>query len=583
MGIPLSSLSPKLGSNVASSDIFLISNFDSSQDNKITQDEFSKSFTGFYAQNGQGLTIFENGGSYGLSVSGTYGFVGINDRSPDVSLDVADNVNSSDGSGQIRISTLNSGRKIALSLRDPNTYYEFSKKANDTKLYLESSVNAGSTFTNLFVVDQSGNFGITNSTTALSDKFLVSGASIQFQNLGNAIYFDPYNTEIKTSATDETLLLNYNNIGDINIGRNAVYIDNNLTAPKIGIGHSIPAYTFHVSGTANEVGRFQNNLSRCMSSYRNSTATAYVGLSASSTYIGPSPLLSEGNLVVSSEGFCGLGAIAPLYKLDVRTASTGPSSTTPAYFQSTNIQGSTQIVIACNKALGGADSGPRNSFVTFSRYESSPSTDKWSIGNLYVDPTFGGSDDFVFIKGGYFGSSPNVVAKLSTAGNFDIDGSYTTNNSYCKGHFIEVYNSRLTGISNLYIDPFGFNGSSAISSGNFNNDAPFGVSMYNGKLERVKLFTSSTVSTNVAFQFYAITPTTTSVSGYNNIGTTGDFTNVKCSGLLALNANQVSEIIFPTFGSFTSGQLLQYRLFKSDYTPLNIPVTVTSSLKYIVV
>ena len=256
MGIPLSSLSPKLGSNVASSDIFLISNFDSSQDNKITQDEFSKSFTGFYAQNGQGLTIFENGGSYGLSVSGTYGFVGINDRSPDVSLDVADNVNSSDGSGQIRISTLNSGRKIALSLRDPNTYYEFSKKANDTKLYLESSVNAGSTFTNLFVVDQSGNFGITNSTTALSDKFLVSGASIQFQNLGNAIYFDPYNTEIKTSATDETLLLNYNNIGDINIGRNAVYIDNNLTAPKIGIGHSIPAYTFHVSGTAGEVARF---------------------------------------------------------------------------------------------------------------------------------------------------------------------------------------------------------------------------------------------------------------------------------------------------------------------------------------
>ena len=57
MGIPLSSLSDKLGVNVAATDIFLVSNSDSSQDNKITRDELSKAFTGFYAQNSQGLTI----------------------------------------------------------------------------------------------------------------------------------------------------------------------------------------------------------------------------------------------------------------------------------------------------------------------------------------------------------------------------------------------------------------------------------------------------------------------------------------------------------------------------------------------
>jgi hypothetical protein len=581
MGIPLSSLSDKLGVNVAATDIFLISNVDSTQDNKITRDEFSKAFTGFYAQNAQGFTIFENNGIYGLTVSGSNGFVGINDKTPFVSLDVVDNTASTNGSGQIRLSTPNSGRKIAFSLSDPNTYYEFSKKSNDTKLYLESSINGGSTFSNLFVVDQSGNFGITDSTGILNNKFLVSGASIQFQNSGNAILFDPYNTEIKTSANDETLLLNYNNLGDVNVGYNAVYVDNSLTAPKVGIGHTIPAYTFHVSGTAGEVARFQSNVSRCVSSYRTSTSTYYFGAESTNAFMGPVSTLNENNLIVGSNGFVGAGTTGPLYKLDIR--ATGIAQYTPAYFQNTNTQGYAQIVIAANKAFGGGDTGPRNSFVTFSRYDGSPSTDKWSIGNLYVDTTFGGSDDFVFIKNGYAGASPDVVAKLSTAGSLDIDGSYTSNSSYCKGQFVEVYQTRLTGTSNIYIDPIGINGSSVVSSGDFNNDSPYGVSMYNGKLERIKLFTSNTISSNVIFQFYAITPTTTSVNGYNNINTTGDYANVKCSGTVALNTNQIAEIVFPTFGTFTSGQLLQYRLFKSDFTTLNIPVKITSSLKYTIV
>ena len=296
----VSSLSNKLGVNVAATDIFLISNLDSTQDNKITAEEFSKSFTGLYAKGNDGFTVFEANGVYGLSVSGQYGFVGINDRTPFVSLDVVDNLNAAPGSGQIRLSTANSGRKIAFSLSDPNTYYEFSKKPNDTKLYLESSVNNGSTFTNLFVVDQNGNFGITDSTGILSDKFLVSGASIQFQKDGNAIYFDPSNTEIKTSAIDETLLLNYNNIGDINIGYNGIYVDNSLTAAKVGVGHAIPAYTLHVSGTALQVARFQTNVSTCVSSYKNSADTSYVGSSNSLTYIGPVSTLSETNLVISN-------------------------------------------------------------------------------------------------------------------------------------------------------------------------------------------------------------------------------------------------------------------------------------------
>jgi hypothetical protein len=596
MGIPLSSLSAKLGSNIAATDIFLVSNTDSSQDNKITRDELSKAFTGFYAQNGQGFTILENNGVYGLSVSGNYGFVGVNDRTPFVSLDIVDNLTATNGSGQIRLSTTNSGRKIAFSLSDPNTYYEFSKKPNDTKLYLESSVNNGSTFTNLFVVDQSGNFGITNSTGALSDKFLISGASIQFQNSGNALYLDPYNTEIKTSATDETLLLNYNNLGDINIGRNAVYVDNSLTVPKVGIGHIIPAYTFHVSGTAGEVARFQTNVSRCVSSYKTSTSTYYFGAETNKAFMGPVSTLNEENLVVASNGFVGAGTTGPSYKLDIR--ATGTAQYTPAYFQNTNTQGYAQIVVATNKAFGGGDTGPRNSFVTFSRYDGSPSTDKWSIGNLYNDTVFAGLNDyFVFIKNGYAGASPDVVAKLSTAGSLDIDGSYTSNDTYCKGKFVQTYQAKVTG-TDIYFNPL-YPNSSNNPSGHNSIASPFGIANFNGTIERVMVMTSDDNGDGVGFRFEvsAITPIYDEftpdgyVSGFY-VSPPSNPVSYPVSGIIGATTftttkNQVAVKTKANFAgstAFTSGQLLQYRLCSSAGTK-TLPVTfsVVSTIAYTIV
>lgn len=598
MGIPLSSLSDKLGVNVAATDIFLVSNSDSSQDNKITRDELSKAFTGFFAQNTQGFTIFESNGNYGLSVSGSNGFVGINDRTPFVSLDVVDNTASTNGSGQIRLSTPNSGRKIAFSLSDPNTYYEFSKKPNDTKLYLESSVNGGSTFTNLFVVDQSGNFGITNSTGALTNKFLVSGASVQFQNSGNAILFDPYNTEIKTSATDETLFLNYNNIGDINVGYNAVYVDNSLTAPKVGIGHTIPGYTFHVSGTAGEVARFQTNVSRCVSSYKTSTSTYYFGAESTNAFMGPVSTLNENNLVVGSNGFVGAGTTGPSYKLDVR--ATGIAQYTPAYFQNTNTQGYAQIVVAANKAFGGGDTGPRNSFITFSRYDSSPSTDKWSIGNLYNDTTFTSLNDyFVFIKNGYAGASPDVVAKLSTAGNFDIDGSYSSSDEYCKGKFVQIYSTRVTG-NDIYFNPL-INSSASNPSGHNDFTAPFSITQYAGTVEKISIITSDggAVNSNYRFEIASVAPvfntpfTNGYISGFS-VSPPSNPTSLPVSGIIGyttfnnLYPNTVYNKLKANFSgttSFTSGRMLQYRICepngtKDDFGPVDF--TVISTIAYTV-
>jgi len=582
MSTPLASLTEILASNVVSSDIFYITDSTSTNTYKISRDELSKAFTGFTAQNTSGFTIFESAGSNGLSVSGLNAFVGINDRTPFVSLDVNDNLSASNGSGQIRISTINSGRKISFSISDPNVYYQFAKKSNDSKLYLESSVDGGANFTNLMVFDQSGNCALHGTTGSLTQKFLVSGEFVEFQNSGNSIVFDPYDGEIRTSASDEPLLLNYSNLGNVVLGSDAVFVDNDSVDPKVGINTTNPTATLTVSG-AGQTTKLESNTNVSVLGLGNTVDSGFFGVVNNKTFFGPSSGgLSIYNVVYdhSSEGLLGVGTTGPQYKLDI----TSDALNTVAHFSNTGTAKTCEVIIAANKALGGADTGPRNSLLTFSRYDAAIDTDKWSIGNIYVDPTFGGSDDFVFIKNGYYGASPNVVAKLSTAGNLDIDGRYTTNDSYCKGQFVQVYSSRLTGTANIYIDPFGINGSSAISSGNFNTNSPFGVSMYNGKLERLMAFTSDDISgENVIFQFYAITPAATSVDGYNNIGTTGDTANVKCSGTFTLYANQVSQLIFPTFGLFNSGQLLQFRLFKDDYTELTYPVTLTSSMKYTIV
>ena len=171
MSIPLSSLSAKLGSNVVDTDIFLITDSTSANNNKIERSELVKSFNYLTAQNASGISLFESAGLIGLTVSGSNGFVGINDKTPFVSLDVADNISATDGSGQIRLSTSSAARKIGISITDPNTYYQFAKKPNDTKLYLESSTDGGANFTNLMAIDQNGNFAIHDATSSLTRKF----------------------------------------------------------------------------------------------------------------------------------------------------------------------------------------------------------------------------------------------------------------------------------------------------------------------------------------------------------------------------------------------------------------------------
>jgi len=599
MSAPLASLTEIFGSNVVSGDIFYITDSTSTNTFKISRDELSQSFTGFTAQGSDGFTIFESAGTIGLSVSGSNGFVGINDRTPGVSLDVVDVPGATLGLGQIRISGA-TNRKIGISITDPSVYYQFSKKPNDTKLYLESSINGGSIFTDLMAIDQSGNFAIHGTTGALTNKFLVSGEFVEFQNSGNALVFDPYNTEIKTSASDETLFLNYNNIGDLNLGKNAIYIDNDSVTPKVGVGHTIPAYTMHVSGTVAQVSRFQTNQTNTFLSLRNSTNIGYFGLSANKTFIGPSATLSTTNAIIDVAGNFGLGTTGPQFQLDVVTD--GSAENTIASFQSANIQGTTQIVVAANKNVSLDPTANRNSLVTFSRFDAAVNTPKWSIGNLYNDSALGVADNdcFVFVKNGYFGASPDVVAKLTSAGNLDIDGSYTSSDSYCKGKFVQIYSTRVTG-SHIYFNPL-INSSASNPSGHNDFAAPFSITQYAGTVEKISIITSDTSanSSEYRFEISAVNPL------YNPITPNGFISgffvsppsnpaSLPVSGIIGysifnpLFTNIVYNKLKTNFHgttSFTSGQMLQYRICETDGTKStwgDVDFTVISTIAYTVV
>ena len=584
------------GINNVDSNIFIVTSSDGLSAYKIQSSELQKSLTSLTPRTSAGFTINSYDAYTGINVN-NYGFVGISSVNPSVSLDVYDNSAATNGSGQIRISALTSGRKVSFGLKDPNVYYQFAKKANDRNFYLEFSSNSGSSFSNLSAFDSSGNFSLSSKTGTLTDKLYVSGGQIKFESGNNAIIFDPNLTEIKTSATDETLLLNKNNIGDINIGSNVIYVDNSVTTPRVGFGHVNPSYLIHASGSG-EMMRLQSNTSSSVLSFRDkvgaSDITRYIGLDQSYFFINSSASSTGSFSFDTNNGYFGIKTGVPAYPIHVlsfdqtlanfsaRSEASGPKLV--------------EIMISSNRIFDGGDTGPRVSMTTFARRDSStPNVTKWSAGNLYG--TFASSswnDDFAIVRNGMLGASPIVSLTLDQNDNLDIRGSYTTQDAYCKGKFVEVYKTRLTGSGHIYVDPFGVDGSSSFASGNLDLISPFGVTAYAGKIERIMVMsstTSSSISYPAYIEVYATTPTITSVSGYTSIAATGGAVpptvagDVKAYGTFTFSSRQnIPQVVTLVGGAnFSSGQLLQYRIYDTAKNSLNVPVTITSSISYTVV
>ena len=585
-----------LGANNVDSNIFIVTSSDGLSAYKIQSSELQKALTSLTPRTSAGFTVYSYDSYTGINVN-NYGFVGVSSINPSVSLDVYDNSAATNGSGQIRISALTSGRKVSFGLKDPNVYYQFAKKANDRNFYLEFSSNSGSSFSNLSAFDSSGNFSLSSKTGTLTDKFYVSGGQIKFESGNNAIIFDPNLTEIKTSATDETLLLNTNNIGDINIGSNVIYVDNSVTTPRIGIGHVNPSYLIHASGSG-EMMRLQSNTSSSSLSFVDkvgaSNITRYIGLDQNYFFINSSASSTGSFCFDTSNGYLGIKTGVPAYPIHVLSFDQTLANFSARYEDSGPKL--VEIMVSANKAFNGGDTGPRVSMATFSRTVSTtPNTPRWSAGNLYG--TFASSswnDDFAIVRNGMLGASPIVSLTLDQNDNLDIRGSYTTQDAYCKGKFVEVYKTRLTGSGHIYVDPFGVDGSSSFASGNLDAISPFGVTAYAGKIERLMVM-SSTTSSSITYpayiEVYATTPTTTSVSGYTSIAATGGVVpptlagDVKAYGTFTFSSRQnIPQVVTLNGGaSFSSGQLLQYRIYDLAKNSLNVPVTITSSISYTVV
>jgi hypothetical protein len=551
--------------------------------------ELQKSMTGITARTTNGLKIYGRTTPSGIFV-GDNGFVGIDNNAPTVALDVGDI--STDGSAQVRITSSVPGRQASFSLKDSNVLWQTVKKASDTDFYIQASQDGGTTVTGVFNIDVSGNIGVFNGASPLSNKFYVSGGSIKFESGLSGFIFDPGAAEIRTSTAGDIFYINKNTDDDIVLGDNVLYVENG-TNSYVGINNITPAYPLDISGSS-LIFRMKNGASANSSfAITNTSATGYLNLNSSTFTVGPTNAASNANLAYRLDTRrLGVGTTAPDNKVHVYSST----DTTISKFE-TKTSAFNQV-LQVNNYDSGPTSGPWHSLYTFARYDASllaPNTSKWAVG-LYKNSSY--DDVFVWRVDGNTASDAAIKAALDRSGNLDIQGNYTTNSSYCLGKFIQSYETRVTG-NCLYFSPCIPN-SNINPSGHNSLNAPFTIAPFGGSVEKVQFFSSASAATlsglsfPLRFEISAISPSYKAgtpanfVSGFSisppsaGYGVSGiigyaslNTSDINQNGITTLNKNQ-----FNGTTAFTSGQLLQYRLVNSAGTTTNCDFTVLSSISY---
>lgn len=558
---------------------------------QLTLDELQKSMTGLTARTSNGFSIIGNATPSGITV-GDNGFVGIDNTNPVFALHIGDYGGVTQPETRITSST---NRQAVYTLSDSNIYWQTIKKASDTDYYIQASED-GSTYTGVVNIDKNGNFGIFDGSSALTNKFYVSGGDIKFESGNSGIVFDPGTSEIKTSANGDILYLNKSNNDDVVIGDNVVYVDNNGSTPYVGINNITPIYPLDISG-AGVMARLRNTASSSSTlAITNSNATGYVNLSNVNFSFGPSAGASTNNILINtSTKKVGLGSISPDNKLHVY-------STENRITKFENNQSTISEVFQTNNYTGNA-TGPLNTIYTFARADGTGPTQniaKWGIG-LYDDgSTNNYIDNFVFRVDADTASLSSIKAALNRNGDLDIQGSLTTNSQYTKGKFVQIHQTRVTGDA-VYFNPF-YPDSNTNPSGSNDFHSPFGIAPFNGRLEKIQIFTSDTdISTlnagNPRFEFSVVTPLNDNTNGFVSgfsISPPSAPTALPVSGIvgqISLSNANTPNVVY-TYGrsqfsgvtTFNSGQLLQYRICESDGIKTVAPVdfTVVSTISYTV-
>jgi hypothetical protein len=534
---------------------------------QLSLNELQKSFTGLTARTTNGISVIGKSTPSGITVADN-GYVGVDNFSPSVALDIGDV--GTNGNGQVRVTASSTARKIHYTLQDSAVVWRQTKRASDTDYYLEVSQDGGSTVTGVINVDVSGNVGLFNGGAALTDKLFVSGGSVHFKQSESGIKFLPSTAEIQSSATSDILYFNKTNNNDISIGNDVFYVDNDVSTPKVGINNATPEYTVDASGN----GRILNLRNRGTAStdiaIGNNTNTGFIGVLSNNLNIGPTETNSVNNLVykLDTKKF-GVGSTSPDNKLHVYSSSEDRI----AKFE-TDYSNLTEVFQVNNYA-----SGPTKTIYSFARGDSSGPTlnvRKWGVG-LYDDGatnTF--QDVYAFFLDGDTSSESNIKAYLDRNGNWDIDGGITTSGQYTQGKLVQSYKSVVNATS-IYFDPLTLNHSPAYDN-HTASSSPFSVMPYAGRIEKIQIYCSNpqvdiNALTVPRIEIAAITPSSPGNDNATSFVASPVTTPTPGSAgiigykTLSLTQNAVSTITRSQFvGSttFSEGQLLQYRICQED-------------------
>ena len=547
---------------------------------QLSLTELQKSMTGLTARV-DSFSIIGKTVPSGLTV-GDNGYVGVDNFNPLFTLDIGDQGNQSP---EVRLRTRAAAREASYSLFAPDVVWRTVKKSSDTDYYIQVSQDAGSNYTGVFNIDVSGRVGIFTGAANLTDQLYVSGGTIKFENANSGISFDPQNADISSTVTSDPLTFNYNSTNDIIIGTNVLYIENG-TNSYVGINNITPEYPLDISG-AGLTKRIRSSTSSVSEALANTANTGYINLNSNSFSIGPTNSLSSNNLVYNiSSKRLGVGEASMSAKLHVTT-----SDYTNSIFE-TQTRAKSELVVLNSYASGPVDMA----LMTFSTGTAASLDRRWSAG-FYNTGSY--LDSFALLYGG---GTNNSAAKfiVDSDGDVNTKGSYTTDDGFCKGKFIQVHHTRVTGDC-IYFNPFFYGPGSCSTnpSGHTDSFAPFSITPYAGTIEEIDIISSdASAATMDRLEVSSVLSLENGsvpdgfISGFS-ISPPSNPTSFPTSGIIAYVAiNTITKNTVKRFPknlfvggttSFQSGVMLQYRICNTNGAKAsNVDYTIISKVSYTV-
>jgi hypothetical protein len=239
------------------------------------------------------------------------------------------------------------------------------------------------------------------------------------------------------------------------------------------------------------------------------------------------------------------------------------------------------------------------------KYQSDYPVSSGPVENIFTTYSSGANNNFIIgydFQNEYFfyqtGDTDNTyytarnTHKFSKDGDVDIVGSYSTNNDYCYGKFIQCYHARCSS-NDIYINPFH---ESSYTSPNTSNSTenPFVIAAFSGTIKKIQLLSAdhdlSAFSNGGRFEiavanaasgidgelssFSAPAASAPTVLPDNGVVAQFDLSQASGPGVIHTFTNFSGD---PSFGA---GQVLQYRIIDNGGNAVSINTTIMSSVSY---